>query len=227
MNLFKLFRPRTKTALEVQQVLEKTEDKKSVPNKLSDDEIDKLHKAVINTYNWTKNLVKDHDFTCKKNDRVLRFTNPVIDDKPLFNFSDENNETELSLELYEFYQYEQLLEKLNTVRTSFKNEKIENPYDHGKILMFTIGVTTHDGAPVANSYGFVDTYDIPPIDTWLMLIRKFNSYQEDILFCWIPNEALGVMQDAIDVEILGSYYWLDEENPDILQQLKKKAANMA
>jgi hypothetical protein len=84
-------------------------------------------------------------------------------------------------------------------------------------------MSTHDGAPIAESKNFVDEADVPPIDTWFYLKRKY-SHSEHLcrqsLFCWIPKKFEEVMQQAIDVEILDSYRWFDENNKDIYELIK-------
>jgi hypothetical protein len=78
----------------------------------------------------------------------------------------------------------------------------------GKILLFSIDRTTHDGAPCNVSEGFVDESDIPPIDTWFYITKSY-------LYCWIPTLFVEKMQSAIDVEILDSYAWLENSNPGL------------
>jgi len=71
----------------------------------------------------------------------------------------------------------------------------------GKVLRFEIG--------------FVDDSDIPPIDTWFYVTKKY-------LYCWIPTLFLDKMQDAIDVEILNSYEWLEKVDPALNIEMEKK-----
>jgi hypothetical protein len=96
----------------------------------------------------------------------------------------------------------------------------------GRILTFETNITTICGAPVAESAGFVDIYDIPPIDTWFYLKNNYvhKSDWKDrectlSLFCWIPKAYEPFMQSAINVEILESYRWLDENDPELYQKL--------
>ena len=100
--------------------------------------------------------------------------------------------------------YNAFLKAALSVRTgtNLPNQKVE---EMGRILQFEIDVTTHDGAPFAED-GFVDESDIPPIDTWFYVTDKY-------LYCWIPTLFIDVMQRAIDVEIMGSYTWLDGAIP--------------
>ncbi|MFT6964750.1 MAG: hypothetical protein ACJAWV_004492 [Flammeovirgaceae bacterium] len=133
--------------------------------------------------------------------------------------SEVNQETELTTELYEPVDYKKVLDLIIPKRLKESHSHEQEALLNGRIICFIIGLTTRDGAPVAESFGFVDTYDIPPIDTWLMLKEGFLNERETVLLCWIPNEAIELMQRAIDVEILGSYYWLDEEKPEIISML--------
>ena len=104
--------------------------------------------------------------------------------------------------------YNVVLNSALAVRTStnLPDRKLE---DMGRILQFQIDITTHDGAPCAED-GFVDESDIPPIDTWFYITQKY-------LYCWIPTMFIEVMQRAIDVEIFGSYVWIDEIDPQFME----------
>ncbi len=188
-------------------------------------EIDELLELIKLTCNWTEKLVEGYDFSGFKHDRILRKTNPIINGKKLFEFNDLSNETELTTELYEYHQYEKILNIIIPNRRTQELKEIKDPMAYGSIICFVIGVTTHDGAPVAETHGFLDNYDIPPIDTWIALKQKKKSSSENLLLCWIPNKAKQIMQNGIDVEILGSYYWLYELEPKLNTILIEKSKN--
>jgi hypothetical protein len=79
-------------------------------------------------------------------------------------------------------------------------------------------VTTYDGAAAVES-GFVDEGDIPPLDTWFYVTKTK-------LYCWIPAMFISVMEDAIAVEIFGSYRWLEESDPFFYLEIFKRLEEM-
>lgn len=81
----------------------------------------------------------------------------------------------------------------------------ENVSELGKIIRFEIDITTLDCASCVETYGFIDESDIPPIDTWFYITTNY-------LFCWIPKMFIEKMQNAIEVEMLDSYGWLEKIN---------------
>jgi hypothetical protein len=144
--------------------------------------------------------------------KVLRTINPRYEDKPFYNFDGEY----ISPPELEFNYAPVLFYIL-----SLREEKINGIKDInalGKILRFEINITTIDGAPVVNSEGFVDECDIPPIDTWFYITKRY-------LYCWIPTMFIRKMQDAIDVEILGSYAWFQDINPELNSEIIKRLEN--
>lgn len=201
---------------------ETSKGQEMLAEEMLEEEMLNLFEIATVTASWVQTQIKDHDFGNGRHDKVLRNINPKIGEKNLFTFNDLNYETELNIELYETDQYQEILELVIQHRQEVGIKEDPQPLRHGKILCFIMGVSTHDGAPVAESHGFVDTYDIPPIDTWMMIKRNFLSPRQDILFCWIPNQAVPIMQDAIDVEILGSYDWLEDVKPELFEALKSK-----
>ncbi len=152
----------------------------------------------------------------KEYHKILRKSNPEYKGKPLYVFMEEYK-VDLSSELLYLNDFKTILKE--TLKT--RNLKLANEINlngEGRILGFTIGLTTIDGAPIAESKGFVDYYDIPPIDSWFYL-------KDDTLLCWIPNEYLAIMQGAINVEICGAYFWLDEINYKLNKELLENQKN--
>jgi hypothetical protein len=167
----------------------------------------------------TKSILdKSNEKELKEYHKILRKTNPIYKGTPLYVFSGEN-EVDLTFDLLYPADYKAIL---NEIFLSYDtNPSSTVPLaDTGKILGFTIGLSTIDGAPIAESKGFVDYYDIPPIDSWFYL-------KDETLFCWIPNEYLEIMQGAIDVEIFDAYFWLADVNEELNNQLlgNKKTHN--
>jgi len=145
--------------------------------------------------------------------RVFRTINPVYEGRPFYIFND--NTISASVPYFPF-NYNTILQEALAIRPDSRFP-IANLSNLGKILRFEIDVTTHDGAPAAE-LGFVDESDIPPIDTWFYVSKKY-------LYCWIPILFINKMQDAIDVEILGSYEWLEKLAPALNHEIEEKIHN--
>jgi hypothetical protein len=154
---------------------------------------------------WTDVLSRDFDFQNGFYGTVFRNTNPVINGIPLYSF--DGDYTTWNIDEHNVENYELALEQAISTRISVKNKLSYN----GKILCFTIGLTTNDGAAIVDSHCFFDESDVPPIDTWFYIIDNNNDYEceKANLFCWIPTGFIEVVQRGIDGEMMGSYLWLE------------------
>jgi len=165
---------------------------------------DEFYANLIKAINWTEKIIADIPVKSQINfSTVLRQTNPDYDGTPFYRY--ENTWSGYAATPDISFNYHavltQVLEDRQDDSISFTD------INHiGQILEFDIDVTTHDGAPCADSNGFVDESDIPPMDTWFYLTKTK-------LYCWIPKIFIGQMQNAIDVEILGSYRWIKDSDP--------------
>jgi hypothetical protein len=187
---------------------------------VDNDFTDVFYNNLRRTIAWTETIINKIDDTSKIDyTLILRSTNPVYQGEPFYKYSNfgylfkHASTPELS------FNYNEVLNNVMSLRVA-KVLPEKDLANFGKILKFEIDLTTHDGAPCAES-GFVDESDIPPIDTWFYITKRF-------LFCWIPTRFLKQMQDAIDVEIFGSYTWLEqtdnELNQRILDRLRQNTA---
>jgi hypothetical protein len=171
-----------------------------------------LQKTII----WTEEIIKNTDFNTDIDySKVLRTINPNYNGRPFYTFESTQFNWPSTHELC--FDYNLVLGAALQLRQGgiLFNKNIT---EMGKIIRFQIDITTHDGAPCAESYGFIDESDIPPIDTWFFVTANY-------LFCWIPKVFIEKMQNAIDVEILDSYAWFEEINPrlnqGIIERLRK------
>ena len=168
---------------------------------------------LIKTINWTEFLISEirHE-TSVNYSTVLRTTNPEYEGKLLYRY--ENTRAGFAATPDVGFNYKEVLEKALRKRQNDRLTK-HGSDQLGQVLEFDIDLTTHDGAPCAESEGFVDESDIPPIDTWFYLTKKY-------LYCWIPNMFIDKMQGAIDVEILDSYRWIKDSNPDLQAKIVER-----
>jgi len=173
---------------------------------------DQFHYNLSRTIAWTQNIVNGiRDHSSINYSKVLRTINPLYEGKPFYNFDNE------VCPLDNDFNYAPILFYILGLR----KEKINGTKDInslGKILRFQINITLVDGAPIECSEGFVDLYDIPPIDTWFYITKEY-------LYCWIPTMFIRKMQDAIDVEVLDSYAWLEDIEPELNNQIIHRLQN--
>lgn len=84
-----------------------------------------------------------------------------------------------------------------------------NPQAHvrGQVLIAEVDWTTVDGCSEANSDGIIDIFDCPAIDTWFYLTENTNSR---LLFCWIPEQFIALINVAVAVNATDCLRWFDE-----------------
>lgn len=170
---------------------------------------DAFYLNLQKTIHWTEKIVGNiKDVSAIDYSRVLRTTNLLYNNRPFYSWDFDT--TWVSPTEGGNFDYFKVLSLAMEHRTD--TELIESAVEKGKILAFEIDITTCDGAPIEVSEGFVDDFDIPPIDTWFFVTKKY-------LYCWIPTLFIGKMQDAINVEILGSYQWLEDTAPNLNSQI--------
>jgi hypothetical protein len=167
---------------------------------------------------WTEHLMQNFVYPSDKQNHgdIFRQINPIIGGQPLY--SSDWGYTTWNLDVYDLNNFEKALQitfKQRDEEALESNYSPSNFQSLGRIIYFETHMTTHDGAPIAESNCFVDESDVPPIDTWFFLDRN-NSHEATSsvnLFCWIPKRFEPIMEAAISAEIFDSYHWLDEAGP--------------
>lgn len=158
---------------------------------------------LVRTINWTEKVIAGIDDITQINyATILRSTNPVYEGRPFYRYEDDTPDFAITPDI-SFNYIPVLKEALAYKKDGFVYFK--NMHQLGEILEFKIDLTTHDGAPCAETNGFIDESDIPPIDTWFYITNTK-------LYCWIPSFFIQKMQDAMEVEIMGSYNWIKDSN---------------
>jgi hypothetical protein len=177
--------------------------------------LETFYSNLRRTILWTQNIVSTiKDTSHVDYVRILRTTNPLYEGRPFYLFNDSTKSA--SGPNIPFNYHAVLSDALELRQDS--DLPISNMSDLGKILRFQIDVTIHDGAPAAE-LGFVDESDIPPIDTWFYITKIY-------LYCWIPTLFINKMQDAVDVEFLDSYEWVEKIDPALNGEIEKKIMHM-
>jgi hypothetical protein len=156
--------------------------------------------------------------------KVFRTYNPILsNNKPLFSFNTLRPEIEINSISTSYTvphwqldpterQNEYLVDKLFEDQLAFKQRQISLVHKQyeGDILVAQIDCTVIDGASEAESSGFVDGYDMPPIDTWFYLISTPDTR---LLFAWIPKEFRHMADGAIAVNCVDCLSWFHEGHP--------------
>lgn len=148
---------------------------------------------------------------------VLRSFNPFMNEKQLFKYNAAHN-------TYDNIDYQSaewttdpldgnLIDKLFDQQLTHKRSVVEaidiDSEFKGKILVADLWETVVDGASESQSSGFVDGYDIPPIDTWFYMQPKKNGWP--ILYAWIPEKFVPNVQGAIDVNCVDCLEWYEHD----------------
>ncbi|GAB3826067.1 hypothetical protein [Hymenobacter jeollabukensis] len=173
----------------------------------------------------TERLAAGFDFERGDYGRVFRQTNPLIDGQPLYRLEPADDWYEgtcasMDGRCFSAAGYQEVLRAALAHREE-PRARLGGAglLDRGRILGFETQLSTYDGAPIVESRGLVDEEDAPPIDTWFYLREHVPGHQFPVLYCWIPKPFEPVMQQTIDVEIMGSYHWLDEADPELYDQV--------
>ncbi|MDE2420964.1 MAG: hypothetical protein KGO49_07285 [Gammaproteobacteria bacterium] len=99
------------------------------------------------------------------------------------------------------------IKRLNLIRTTlFENQELTLSDIHGKILVFYPELSLNDGLMCIASGGFIDENDCPPWATWFYY--SLGTDDGSILYCWIPEAFIGIVNNAIDVDPYSCLRWL-------------------
>ncbi|PSL49401.1 hypothetical protein CLV51_101733 [Chitinophaga niastensis] len=189
---------------------------------LTNEEMDILIRRIKQVIKWTEKLAADFDYNTNDYRKVFRQTNPKVNGLPAFDLNFEY--PSWNIDDRDADSYRTLFKQAIAERDEADTIDLSAIDNLGRILTFQIGCTTCDGAPVAESKNYVDIADVPPIDTWICLRSWYyhgHEHCDEVLFCWVPKAFEPVMQGAIDVEILDSYRWLDENDTALYNAIKQ------
>lgn len=190
-------------------------------NKWTKEEVKSFRNNLWQVIGWTEKLAQDFDYEHGEYGLVFRQTNPEFNGGKLYHF--KGDEATWINDDYSMDNYDVLLQLAINERVEDNDCDLAWLDELGRIVCFQTCVTTHDGAPNEASSNFVDVSDVPPVDTWFFLKRDYyhsGGRCDQVLFCWIPKAFEAKMQIAIDVEILDSYRWLDENDRDMHWRIK-------
>lgn len=146
---------------------------------------------------------------------IFRSFNPEYDGKPLYTFV----KGQYSAPVYQSAQsavypfdhdkesfYTDLFElQLLNKRIMVTTLDVTSNYS-GRILIADIDQSIPDGASEAESFGFIDEYDCPPVDTWFYIVQLEFTRR---LYAWIPERFVELVNEGIDVNMLNIFNWQD------------------
>jgi hypothetical protein len=174
------------------------------------------------------------DKNCSDKAEIFRSYNPTLNDKPLFSFEIKRfnfdivpNMNTCTLTHWQVdpteRENERLIDKIFEQQINFKEAQKLAPIDEdfkGDILISQIDCTVIDGASEVQSFGLVDIYDMPPIDTWFYLTKTKESR---LLFAWIPNEFKHYANEAVLVNCVDCINWFQEWYPKEYKEIMANA----
>lgn len=97
-------------------------------------------------------------------------------------------------------------------------QSVEVNIYEGNILAFKIDETLIDGAAAVSSYGLLDDFNCPPIDTWFYLTKDMNSR---VLLAWIPIQLVNYVNYGISVNPENCIDWLGTWYPNEMTEIEK------
>nr|WP_294949224.1 hypothetical protein [uncultured Mucilaginibacter sp.] len=145
---------------------------------------------------------------------ILRSFNPIYNGNPMFSFvasqysppfytsadwSLDPLESE-NKDLYNRLFKQQMDNKISSGLISVGNFE-------GKILVTEIDTVIWDGAAEQESNGFIDINDCTPIDTWFYM-EEYKGNR--ILYSWIPAQYVALVESATEVNMLGTFCWIED-----------------
>jgi hypothetical protein len=110
----------------------------------------------------------------------------------------------------DFYDYvtEELFEKHWNYKNQRINTRERKSKFNGDLLVIETQSTLFEGASESASEGFFDSHDCPPIDTWFYMT---DFERERLLFTWVPEEFIHLIDDAILVNSTNCINWFSEK----------------
>jgi len=142
----------------------------------------------------------------------LRTINPIINDQKAFQFKEIDNDQFGKLKITDWIidpLYEKdIIDDIFEIQLSHKKEISYNHNDiiEGKILVSYYKETLFEGFCQLTSNGFIDEYDLPPIDTWFYINKS-----SELLYSWIPKKFYSNIDEAIHSSSTDIYCWVNYE----------------
>ena len=161
----------------------------------------------------TQNYCESHKMVDKKNIcSILRNINPVINGNKVFDFKNINDDQFGKLQLTNWkidpLYKKDIINEIYIIQLNYKKLNVikKQSISDGKILITRYKDTLFEGFCELVSNGFIDEYDLPPIDTWFYLDDTADLYS------WVPNEFIPNVDKAINSSSTDIYSWIENIN---------------
>lgn len=160
-----------------------------------------------NVIDWTRKLSRNFDYKDGFYGTVFRQTNPIISNQPLYDI--DGDYAVWDLDDLDLANYEEALKQALAVRPISQELYGDDLSALGRILCFSIGLTTHDKGMISESQCFFDESDVPPIDTWFYLDKTRSVNVIGTLYCWIPSPFVPVVREGMHYDLIECCEWLE------------------
>lgn len=91
----------------------------------------------------------------------------------------------------------------------------------GRLLLSAPDYSLYDGAPEAESFGFIDVGDAPPWDTWVWSVYEPGSaFYDAYVVSWVPEEFVALVDTGIRVSFLDTTVWATDVDTPFTRQLR-------
>jgi len=158
---------------------------------------------------------------------ILRSINPEYNGKNIFEFepyyygTDNQYYHDTKWGIAPYWDNIDLIEELYYIQLAHKQKMIaleaNKPAGKGDILVFCMDETLIDGAAAAESEGFLDSYNCPPIDTWFFLAADPKGNR--LLLAWVPDSYIEGVSIGIAVNPESCIGWFRNWCPAEYEQL--------
>jgi len=97
------------------------------------------------------------------------------------------------------------------------NAKAKEKLTIGNILVYEPDMNISDGISEAESFGYFDTHDCPPWDTWVGYVQHpANRY----LLSWVPDSAVSLVNDGAAINCVECFYWLSQSEDSWAKEIQ-------
>jgi hypothetical protein len=156
----------------------------------------------------------------KDNAKTLRSVNPIFNKERIFTFENAYfNDRETAKWTIDPIDTHNLVNNLFEMQINEKRRLISTDTSQifqGNVLVSKIDCTVIDGASEVQSLGFIDTYDLTPIDTWFYLTKIKESR---LFFSWIPITFNHDVNEGVLVNCVDCFNWFENWYPKEFEKI--------
>lgn len=177
-----------------------SEDRKHI---LLEGELEIFIQQLEQVVAWTELLMKDYDGDSRN---VFRKISPVMNGVEVFK----------DINFFPLHATNEDMRTLLATAMAVRQVAPASPTTlHGQILTLETNVSLICGSAEVESNGYIDVFDLPPIDTWFYLSSS-SGHGNLILYCWVPDQFMELARKAQRVEMTDNFGWLEESDPALM-----------